>query len=302
MLTTVDVVIATLGRLSLIEVIEGIREDSLGMDISLRFRVFIDNASPSEELIDWLTLQQDVEWLLSSADRRLGAGGAFNVALSMVKSDIFCIFSDDDEWCQGRLRSMTDLLRTESNALLIQRVSFGTRNGRDIRPDFSLIDPERILFSLLAPTPPYRRSTRTVSLLGVSATANLAAISFDPALQAYEDMWWLHEATSSVLKPKVILHDSVAAHAIVDPKRTSSRLSEHLIDVWLDRLAGVDLSLVRDFEWEWFPRILAAAGDFPNASFRHHRFRTTPNRWGHPRLLCYALIALAIRASKVLSR
>lgn len=257
-----DVVIASVGRPSLLHVVDSIRRDAARSEMDVWVRVFLDTASPDSHVLDSLRAIPQIEVRKSPAVSPSGAGAAYGAALSMVAAPIFSFFSDDDEWVPGRLRQTVDLLSGRVRSILIQRVAYSLTDcvGRPREDPRSASD--LLHFALHKPFP-LSRNARTLSLLGVSATRDLAAIPFDPSLSFYEDVWWLYCAGQAAGHKGILVDDSIVARARTNSMRTRVRLTEEDVHALAARLTEIDPALGIAFQWHLVPRTLAMAGCIP---------------------------------------
>lgn len=290
-----DVVIASVGRMTLTDAVSSIRSDALDYGANVYIRIFLDTDAPKPELLNWLARQERLEVQISSFAQRRGVSAAYNAALAMVKSGLFCLFSDDDLWEPGRLNIILRLLEGRDNALLIQRVNFGSKAKPDLRPEFKHIKPNALLASILTPPNPLKTNPRTISLLGVAGTANLAQVRFDERLAVYEDVWWLHTLESLPRAPTILFHDSTAALANVNELRTVARLETSSLTYWRSRLECANQALAKGFDWHYLPRMMASVGAWPWIIPRGYQRRTMPPLSATWSMAAYTLIALKFR-------
>jgi hypothetical protein len=179
------VVIPSLGRISLGDLVDQIKKDERDSGISVQIFVALNGSIPED-----MNLNQ-VE-ILRISDKPVGVATAVNLALSQIEDGLVWTIADDETWLPGKFRA--DLLaisNLNSNSILLPSSVFNDEFGESIRPKIPLKCDEKILDYLYAHIH-LGRNPRYISLSGACALRSTwRNVSFPEGKQTREDIEYL---------------------------------------------------------------------------------------------------------------
>jgi hypothetical protein len=180
------VVIPSLGRISLGDLVDQIKRDEQDSGISVQIFVALNGSMPED-----LNLSQ-VE-ILRISDKPVGVATAVNSALSQIGDGLVWTIADDETWLPGKFRA--DLLlisNLNSNSILLPSSVFNDEFGESIRPKIPLKCDEKILDYLYAHIH-LGRNPRYISLSGACALRSTwMNVRFPEGKQTREDIEYLY--------------------------------------------------------------------------------------------------------------
>jgi len=180
------VVIPSLGRISLGDLVDQIKKDERDSGISVQIFVALNGSIPED-----MNLSQ-VE-ILRISDKPVGVATAVNSALSQIEDGLVWTIADDETWLPGKFRA--DLLaisNLNSNSILLPSSVFNDEFGESIRPKIPLKYDEKILDYLYAHIH-LGRNPRYISLSGACALRSTwRNVSFPEGKQTREDIEYLY--------------------------------------------------------------------------------------------------------------
>jgi len=180
------VVIPSLGRISLGDLVDQIKKDERDSGICVQIFVALNGSIPED-----MNLNQ-VE-ILRISDKPVGVATAVNLALSQIEDGLVWTIADDETWLPGKFRA--DLLaisNLNSNSILLPSSVFNDEFGESIRPKIPLKYDEKILDYLYAHIH-LGRNPRYISLSGACALRSTwRNVSFPEGKQTREDIEYLY--------------------------------------------------------------------------------------------------------------
>ena len=180
------VVIPSLGRISLGDLVDQIKKDERDSGISVQIFVALNGSIPED-----MNLNQ-VE-ILRISDKPVGVATAVNLALSQIEDGLVWTIADDETWLLGKFRAdLLSISNLNSNSILLPSSVFNDEFGESIRPKIPLKSDEKILDYLYAHIH-LGRNPRYISLSGACALRSTwRNVSFPEGKQTREDIEYLY--------------------------------------------------------------------------------------------------------------
>jgi glycosyltransferase involved in cell wall biosynthesis len=248
---TLSVVIASMGRPGLTQILADIQEFSL--EIPLRIILVLDGVDhKSPNLKAW----EKMTWKLIQIPRKVGPSVAYSIGLREVDTDFFRIFTDDDRWDSTSLRNiMQDL---EDDAVVICNTNVQDELGISSRNSYFSKDSSPLM-SVYAPLVPWKRNQVYFHLTSMIFPSKASKILFDESLVVREDLDWLQRIYDAGIKFKfsdVILTTVFPSHI-----RSAERQSLQIDIDWVNRLTLISDELARNFVYFHCFRSFAVNGE-----------------------------------------
>lgn len=182
---TVTVILPTLGRESLMDSIESILRDSqvIKIIVIVAQEDYLNTKRIMSRFIDDL----DIRVCLKEVDSR-SISKSFNLGLSLIDTDYFTFFSDDDIWIRGRTQAQLNFL--EANPKISAHLGYVNFQ----KSDSSIIRPEKIIRASVTDVLNnkwWMRGEYYVSLTSFLGRKELSSIRFRENLKFWEDISWL---------------------------------------------------------------------------------------------------------------
>ena len=158
-----SVLIASVGRESLVTLCNSILTDSEGLDFRPRIFVALNGTEP----LGLRELETDVE-VLKISSMPIGVGNAMNMGLEKVPDGLVWTIADDDDWLQGKLAYDAGLMADlGSECVLLPKVRYRDERSlvHTIRPRIA-IQPGESVLSYLYGRPTFWRNPRFITLSG----------------------------------------------------------------------------------------------------------------------------------------
>jgi len=180
------VVIPSLGRISLGNLVDEIKKDERDSGISVQIFVALNGSIPED-----LNLSQ-VE-ILRISDKPVGVATAVNSALSQIGDGLVWTIADDETWLPGKFRAdLLSISNLNSNSILLPSSVFKDEFGESIRPKIPLKHDEKILDYLYSHIH-LGRNPRYISLSGACALRSTwRNVIFPEGKQTREDIEYLY--------------------------------------------------------------------------------------------------------------
>ena len=180
------VVIPSLGRTSLGDLVDQIKRDERDSGISVEIFIALNGSIPE-------TMRLSQVEILHISDKPVGVATAVNLALSQIGDGLVWTIADDETWLPGKFRA--DLLsigNLNSNSILLPSSVFNDEFGELIRPKIPFKNDEKILDYLYAHVH-LGRNPRYISLSGACALRTTwRNVNFPEGRQTREDIDYLY--------------------------------------------------------------------------------------------------------------
>ena len=260
------VVIASIGRESIINVINQIKDDENNTKFNVEVCIFFDCHDISSTIRNELKKHPSIKFKLSGANARLGPAFAFNQAFEMATGTDFCIFSDDDSWLSGRVETICSLLFQKKQTLLQSRSIYIDGFKRTLRPKRGLNTETPIFDQILKFQNPFGNNRRYTSLICFAATSDLMHVKFRQKLTMLEDIFWLADVQKYTLNLKIIWTPEVTSVIEVDLSRAKNRLTSESLENVHEAFLDYSSKYYSHYIWQVLGRPFALLGDLRSLS------------------------------------
>jgi hypothetical protein len=181
-----SVIIPTVGRSSLVKLVEEIKRDSALSKVDVGIYVAKNGTLPKE-------LDADLLNILNYGSSPIGVGAAVNMALNEVPEGLVWTIADDENWLVGKIASDVEkFFSLEMNSILLPRSLFIDEIGTVVRPKVLLSDGEAILDYLYTHIH-FGRNPRYASLSGACALKSTwGQVKFPEDMKIREDIDYLY--------------------------------------------------------------------------------------------------------------
>lgn len=210
-----SVIIPTVGRQSLVKLVEEIKRDSASSKIDIGIYIAKNGTLPRE-------LDTDLLNILNYGSSPIGVGAAVNLALTEVPEGVVWTIADDENWLTGKIESDVEKFsRLEMNSILLPRSLFIDEIGTVVRPKVPLSDDEAILDYLYSHIH-FGRNPRYVSLSGACAMKTTwDEVKFPENMKIREDIDYLY--FQELRGCKLVQNDQVTVQINVELSRGALR-------------------------------------------------------------------------------
>lgn len=249
-LPTLSVVIASIGRPSLTEVLHAITATSV--DFPIRVILVLDGVNPKNPNIK---LWEGMCSKMIVLAERVGAARAYSLGLNEVATDYFRIFSDDDQWDAKSFEFAYDNIR--ENSVLVcktnvrDEIGFANRSAKFPRGATPLE-------SVYAPIIPWRRNEVYFHLTSMIFPFSASRIPFDDTLIIREDLDWLQRVYDSGIQ--FIFSNETIGAVFPSHARSSERQTIEIDVNWASRLTLISNKVAKNFVYFHCFRSLAISG------------------------------------------
>jgi hypothetical protein len=245
-----SVVIASIGRQGLTQILVDIRESCV--DLPLNIVLVLDGVGEENPNLE---LWKKLCWKVIINPIQLGPSVSYTIGMREVITPFFRIFTDDDEWdkeaFKGAIRSLSH------GAVLVCQTNAQDELGLTTRNSFF---PQELspLESVYAPILPWRRNGVYFHLTSMIFPIEAASLEFDETLVIREDLEWLQRIFDSGIK--FVFSETILG--TVYPSHVRSTLRQSLsIDIdWVKRLSLISPKLARQFVFFHCFRSTAVSG------------------------------------------
>jgi glycosyltransferase involved in cell wall biosynthesis len=261
-----SVIIASIGRQSIIEVIDQIFKDAEQTNFEVEVCIFFDNKNISALIIDKIEEFSNVKYQVSESKLNFGPAYAFNQALEMATASSFCFFSDDDIWLCGRVETICSLLFQTQHTLLQSRSIYFDGFKTTLRPKRALNTQTLIFNQIFNFQNPFRNNRRYTSLICFAATSDLLHVKFRQNLRILEDVFWLADVQKNTPKLSIIWTSEVTSKIEVDLDRAKGRLTNESLENLRDAFLDYSPRYHSHYIWQVLGRPFAILGDLHSLS------------------------------------
>ncbi len=180
------VIIPSIGRNSLVDLVEQIKVDERDSGIDAEIFVALNGILPSG-------LEFENVHILNISKDPIGVAAAMNSALNKVHDGLVWTIADDETWKVGKFRSDLESIRDlEGNWILLPSSIFNDELGKAIRPRIRLKEGERLLDYLYGHIH-FLRNPRYISLSGACAKRSTwLNVKFSETMQTREDIDYVY--------------------------------------------------------------------------------------------------------------
>jgi glycosyltransferase involved in cell wall biosynthesis len=190
----VSVVLATLGRETVLEVLRSIFSQTVPV-----YEVIICLDDPSKETFmrSNITLEFGFDRITLLINRKnLGVSASYNFAISHISGDLIAVASDDDPWFKHKIEvQLEDMRRKNMQVVSITSCLFSSDvNSAKVRPKSPLVLNESPLEWVYGYKPGPATAARYLPMSSALFPANLKSLTFDESMNSREDLLWLQEA------------------------------------------------------------------------------------------------------------
>jgi len=264
-----SVIIASIGRRSLLTVVQDIARDwdyFLTSPIwrnqdTLELCIYLDTPTPDFTLIASLEEFDFVRIVFAKEVSSMGPAFAYNKAKSISTGDFFSFFSDDDTWLQGRIATIFSFLRGKKTTLLQMKSIYHDGEIKKVRPKKFVQDGESFLNLVFGYQNPFRRNLYYVSLISIAGSADLLKIDFRSNLTLIEDLLWLTE----LIRENPKLHwesvDKITSQIQVNLQRSGPRINDQNLRNIENIFREYGMEHYSHYYWQHLPRPAATSGD-----------------------------------------
>jgi teichuronic acid biosynthesis glycosyltransferase TuaG len=251
----VSIVIASIGRDSLVRVLNQILDDK--EDLSLQIIVVADGNNAKNKIDSFLLSSPMVEVIQNK--RAKGVSGALNTGLQCAEGRYLMFFSDDDFWPRGKLKKSVDSIKGKENTCICFQVETISNSGKiKKRPSYiprEAIDP----LSYCYEGNPLIVNPRYISLTSFIAPIEVKEILFPENLKSREDLVWLNSLYNS--EYEIFLIEETCARVEIGYERTSKRDNFIELELWLQWLQRNKPNLQSNFLYSHFLRPYVMSGN-----------------------------------------
>lgn len=243
--SNLTILIPTIGRSSVTNLIDEILKDALGSNLTIRII---------------LALNGRQEFVINSEDvvvhdlgyNKIGFSAAINSVIPVIETEYVCIVADDDSWIMGKLAH--DLAALNNHEVVLASYMFIDNFSSTVRPKSlypGTIPPSKFLYEKFS----FGRSRRYISISGMTLTTELLRQNpFDCTLLIREDIEWLDR----IFKRGFHIQQSntVTMMLNVDLRRATGRETFDSLNNWAD-------TLKHDYGSKWVRNFLSGAAIKP---------------------------------------
>ena len=253
-----SIVIATIGRDSLIQSIESIAYSCKLASETYEIIVVIDNPDVDSNLVIYLESVLQMDRLIINPVN-LGAVKSFNIGLEKAKGELICVFSDDDLWLSNRSSDiLNEFSQSPSLDILMTKALVSDEHGHLIRPKKSYLYKPFLethynwTFSIRNPT--------TFMMTSVIARKNVwSKLLFDETIVDHEDILWLHDAQKLGFNVKLLNKVTVSTRNSIN--RSVQRFEDEG-DIWIKKLGEISHDIQAKYLWFHVPKYFFQTKDF----------------------------------------
>ena len=251
----VSIVIASIGRNSLIRVIDQILDDK--ENFSLQIIVVADGNEAKDKIENLLFSSSIVEIIQNN--RTKGVSGALNTGLQRAEGKYLMFFSDDDFWPRGKLKkSLNSIVGKEKTCVCFQVETVSKTGKKKTRPSHipkGSIDPITYCYG----GSPFLVNPHYISLTSFIAPIEVKEILFPENLNSREDLVWLNFLHDKMYK--IFFEEEICARVEIGYERTSKRDNHIELKAWLQWLERNKPSLQSNFLYSHFLRPYVVSGN-----------------------------------------
>ena len=244
------VIIPSLGRDSIIKVLNDIKEDEPALIIVL---------AHGKKAFSNIRNQVDLKSVLViECAENLSLSELCNIGLEQVTTNFFAFFSDDDTWIKGKSNNLIHVLQNNPEfdiAIGSTVEKIGTLNR--IRPT-NLLENDQNIFDYLYGSPILFKNNRYLGLQD-AIVRNGKYPNFRPNLNVYEDVIWLSDAQQ--MGHKVICINQVVSLKFPSMQRSSERQTAAAVFNLHEEIAKVSPETAAKFFVYHSTRAAIASGD-----------------------------------------
>jgi hypothetical protein len=230
------VVIPTIGRVTLLNVIRNIRIDCEKATI-----ICVANSVNYEKTYSLLKSILSPDLILLK-NPKTGIGSSLNLGLGAVETDYFALFSDDDEWICGRLEKQLETLRSNQDIdFVLGSVEYCRYGSRQVRRPQKLIE-KSIIEAIDVSVWDSSYYTSLTTFLGKS---HIKKITFRENLDFWEDISWLMDLEKS--RYSFSQTTDLVARVYNEQARSNLRISKQQCETIIFEVLANEHKLLRPF-------------------------------------------------------
>ena len=234
---TVDVVLPSIGRKSLIRSVRSVLEQTR----PVRSICVVDD-SPDGDLSERVGMFNNVFVIRG---QRQGAARARNIGVESISGDWVAFLDDDDVWLPRKLECQLREVLASDDVLLTCSALVHIKNRNRFRPRV-VFDSDTDVLTALYKEPTMRRSSIYLPTPSFVVPTRLARkVHFDESLLVREDIWWIHSLQE--LGVRVVQKTDALVEIYTALDGSLGRDSWQNIRAWGRRIAGLDRQLANNF-------------------------------------------------------
>jgi glycosyltransferase involved in cell wall biosynthesis len=251
----VSIVIASIGRNSLIRVIDQILEDK--ENFLVQIIVVADGNEAKVKIDNYLFSSSIVEVIQNN--RTKGVSGALNTGLHRAEGKYLMFFSDDDFWPKGKLKNSVNSILGKKNTCVCFQVETVSKTGKKkTRPSHipkGSIDPLSYCYG----GNPFLVNPHYISLTSFIAPIEVKEILFPENLNSREDLVWLDSLHNNLYE--IFFEAGICARVEIGYERTTKRDDHFELSLWLEWLKTNKPDLQSNFLFSHFLRPYVVSGN-----------------------------------------
>jgi glycosyltransferase involved in cell wall biosynthesis len=255
----VSVVLATLGRESILEVLTSIFSQTVPVHEVI---VCLDDPSKESYLRSIITSKFGFERIkLLVNQENLGVSASYNRAISQTTGDLIAVASDDDPWFQRKIEvQIEDMQRNNMQVVSITSCFFSSEvDSVKVRPKDLLVLNESPLEWVYGYKPGPATATRYLPMSSAMFPAKLKSLTFDESMSSREDLLWLQAAHS--LGYPVFQNEYPGIRVWSSHERSNNR-DDFTEGQFLDALEALKSGMGKLFLFHHLTRSAIATGSF----------------------------------------
>jgi glycosyltransferase involved in cell wall biosynthesis len=192
----VSVVLATLGRESILEVLRSIFSQTVPVHEVI---ICLDDPCKESYLRTDIISKFEFERIKLLVNRKnLGVSASYNRAISQISGDLIAVASDDDPWFKRKIEVQIEDMRKKNMQIVSLTSCFFSSeiDSLKVRPKSPLVLDESPIEWVYGYKPGPTTAARYLPMSSAMYPANLKSLTFDESMSSREDLMWLQAAHS----------------------------------------------------------------------------------------------------------